>query len=157
MIFCRGRFRFIVKEDEDRSYYRFATGQRFAVLGRDDILYSEQNGELRPVGDPGEACIAIGSFKELKKKYRNKLWGTRLIAMAFWALLCWSSYTTSMKYFESGMVWYRFAILGIVAILTVAYTTQAINPVAHDTHDGWINLRTGSSNLNGGCKLLRKR
>ena len=81
------------------------------------------------------------------------------LMQAMFTIFCWT--TTGVVLYNATIHWVQGDnffkwIIGVsfLAVISILFTPGVINPVVHDINEHWINLRTGSSNLNGGCKIL---
>lgn len=156
MIYHKGIFQLYVEDIEEGKYYRPSTGDVSLIKGPDDIeekptqvlkgLFLDTDSKIHYI---------ITSLKQVRKLSRVKYSIQILALIAISLLFVVSLVSATQNYLLYGFKWNLWITSSFLFVLTYFYSKQVINPVAHDMVGHWINLRTGESNLNGGCKLRK--
>lgn len=150
------RFFLLAQRAEQGEYYIPATGKVVSELGyQERLCIATADGDVLDPSqsDPMPNVLYIRSLNQVRRCFRGRLTLTYLLALAMWVGLGIASWSAVMVYYAEGMVWYRFLLVSVLCFLSCVYTVQAMRPVVHDASGTWINLRNGSTNLQGGTKI----
>lgn len=149
----------VIENKEQARLVRQATGEtvpRTDYLQPDDQLLGTGEGSLYRNTDDGQSYPIFGvrSVAQLADRFSEKVLVARLLALTFWLVTGALIAIQTMRFIRVGSYgWTDFCLLSLFGAGSLLFTPQAVNPVLHDMTGKWVNLRTGLSNLNGGCVL----
>lgn len=158
MLYCHKPFGFAAISNPDgKTYNRSATGSRVVYnLDKDDILVPPIRSE-KPLYFDQNLCRTVYLVESLDQVRKSFLWKRVicgiLTAMVWVALVMLSIFAVTLILAGIPAI-LSFIPAAVMAVLAAISTPQNFNPVVHDCAGNWINLRTGDSNLNGGCRLV---
>lgn len=155
MILERKVFKFEVLRQPEGGFYRTATGTSdIFTLGCDDVadvIEPETGVKISPDND---VLFIIHSLRQVKSYFYSRVCALRIALTVTVLALVISSVMTVFSMMRNGIQWNTFLGVAIFVVLATLIALQALKPVAQDVRGNWIDLRTGETNLNGGCKIV---
>lgn len=106
-----------------------------------------------------DTTLPIYSRRDVWKLVKPRIIVSWVLAALSFAAMCFLAYRAYCDPLLRANP-YQFSgyYLGVGACVLVFLSTfhQGVHPVVHDTHDNWVDLRNGSSNLCGGIVIHKK-
>lgn len=159
MIITRKRLLTAIQWDRYwERYKRCSTGEHVDFPQADDVIQNPDGtyGEVLGINDIATEALIVQSRLQMRKEFRAQCIANFVAAGVFLALMVWQIFESSRVWYAGEAKWTTFLGVAAFAVLSCLYLSQAINPIVHDMDGHWVNLRTGSTNLNGGGRLLTK-
>ena len=127
------------------GYFVTATSETIGSLREDDTNSEQLANDVE----------VISSLSTLRKQYIYKVIIQIMIDVFFWALTAYALHNAVLHGIDQDhfALWVMYA--AVPAVFAILFFPGAFNPVVHDIQGHWVNLRSGSSNLNGGCVLKK--
>ena len=149
----------VIENKEQARLVRQATGEtvpRTDYLQPDDQLLGTGEGSLYRNTDDGQSYPIFGvrSVAQLADRFSEKVLVARLLALTFWLVTGALIAIQTMRFIRVGSYgWTDFCLLSLFGAGSLLFTHLPVISCKTGLTACGVNLRTGFSNLNGGCVL----